>query len=89
MTQPTESILEFPCRFPIKVMGPAGTAFAQRVRAIAAAHVPDLAADAVTCRSSAGGRFQSVTVTVHATSRDQLDNLYRALSAAEQVLMVL
>jgi putative lipoic acid-binding regulatory protein len=74
MTQPTESILEFPCRFPIKVMGPAGTAFAQRVRAIAAAHVPDLAADAV---------------TVHATSRDQLDNLYRALSAAEQVLMVL
>ncbi len=83
------SPLEFPCTFPIKVMGPATEAFEALVVEIMRRHVPDLGEAAVTRRPSRAGTYLALTVTVRATSREQLDNIYRELSAAEQVLMAL
>lgn len=83
------SPLEFPCSFPIKVMGRASERFELKVVAIVRRHVPDLGEGAVRTRLSREGRFVSVTVTIQAHSREQLDALYRELSADEETLMVL
>ena len=83
------SLLEFPCVFPIKVMGRAASGFDLTVVEIVRRHVPDLGESAVTQRPSRAGTYVSLTVTIHATSQAQLDALYRELSAHEQVLMVL
>lgn len=85
----SESVLEFPCRFPIKVMGPAIPEFQDRVLEIARRHVPDLPDEAVTQRSSRGGRYTSLNIVVDATSREQLDRLYRELTECELVAVVL
>ena len=84
-----DSPLQFPCDFPIKVMGKAAEDFDALVVSLVRRHVADLAEGAVQLRPSSGGRYVSVTVTIQATSREQLDNLYRELSAHERVLMVL
>lgn len=84
-----ETLLEFPCDFPIKAMGRAEDDFEALVVTLVRKHVPDLHEGAVNTRDSSGGRFLSVTVTVRATSREQLDNIYRELTACEQVLMAL
>lgn len=86
---PDESLLKFPCRFPIKVMGASVPEFREQVVAIARRHVPDLSDDSVSLRASAQGRYVSVTLTVNAQSREQLDGLYRELTACELVAMVL
>jgi putative lipoic acid-binding regulatory protein len=77
----TESLLEFPCDFPIKVMGAARDDFAQAVVTVVQAHVSDFDAATVEMRASGKGNYLAVTCTVHATSREQLDNLYRDLSS--------
>lgn len=84
-----ETLLEFPCDFPIKAMGRAEDDFETLVITLVRKHAPDLHESAVNTRDSNGGRFLSVTVTVRATSREQLDNIYRELTACEQVLMAL
>ncbi len=84
-----ETLLEFPCRFPIKAMGLDDGAFETLVVELVRKHVPDLGEAAVASRASQGGKYLSVTITVTATSRDQLDNIYRELTACEQVLMAL
>lgn len=84
-----ETLLEFPCQFPIKAMGRAEGDFEALIVTLVRRHVPDLAEGAVKIRDSQNGRFLSVTVTVTATSREQLDNIYRELTACEQVLMAL
>lgn len=90
MAQPPEgSLLEFPCDFPIKVMGEAAEDFDALVVELVRRHVADLTEGAVQQRPSSGGRYVSVTVTIQATSRKQLDNLYRELSGHERILMVL
>ncbi len=86
---PEESLLEFPCDFPIKVMGEAAEDFDALVVELVRRHVADFAEGAVQQRPSSGGRYVSVTVTIQATSREQLDNLYRELSGHERILMVL
>lgn len=85
----TESLLEFPCDFPIKVMGAARDDFAQAVIAVVRAHVPDFDAAAAETRASGKGNYLAVTCTVRATSREQLDNLYRDLSSHPYVKIVL
>lgn len=85
----TESLLEFPCDFPIKVMGAARDDFAQAVVAVVQAHVPDFDAATVEMRASGKGNYLAVTCTVRATSREQLDNLYRDLSSHPFVKIVL
>ena len=82
-------LLEFPCRFPIKAMGKDEAGFDELVRGIIATHVRAEHLHDLSVRPSRGGRFISVTVTITATSQDQLDDIYRALTADERVLMAL
>ncbi len=90
MTSNEDSLLEFPCDFPIKVMGrDEDDDFRSEALAIVEAEIGPLPEEAVTTQPSRNGRFLSVTVTVRAESREQLDSLYRRLSSSERVLVVL
>ncbi len=84
-----EALLAFPCDFPIKVMGQTQPGFAQAVAAVVLRHAPDFDAGSMEMRSSRKGKYLSLTVTVHATSREQLDGLYRELCDHPMVKMVL
>ena len=84
-----ETLLEFPCQFPIKVMGKASDEFELAVLEIFKRHVPDLAEDAIKQRPSGKGNYLSITVTINATSKAQLDAIYMDLSACEHVTMTL
>ena len=86
---PIESLIDYPSRFPIKVMGLNVTGFAHAVTHIAAQFDPGFDAASVELRLSKGGKYLGVTVTVTATSREQLDELYRTLSTHPMVKMVL
>lgn len=88
MSEP-DSLLEFPCDFPIKVMGAARDDFAQAVVAVVRAHAPDFDVASLEMRASGKGNYLAVTCTVRATSREQLDNLYRDLSSHPYVKIVL
>jgi hypothetical protein len=83
------SLIEFPSLFPIKVMGENAADFEDAMLEIARSHDPALDRNLVTSRPSSGGKYLALTFTVTATSRQQLDDLYRALSAHPQVRMVL
>ena len=89
MSEEQETLLEFPCRFPIKAMGRAGEDFDTLVVQMVRRHVPDLNEAAVTLRESSGGKWVSVTVVIEATSKSQLDAIYRELSAHEKVVWAL
>jgi len=86
---PEETLLEFPCNFPIKAMGEARDDFAQAVVAVVQAHAPDFDASTMEMRASGKGNYLAVTCTIRATSRAQLDNLYRDLSSHPYVKIVL
>ena len=83
------SLLEFPCAFPIKIMGRTRDGFAQAIVEIVVRHAPDFDPAALEMRSSRAGNYLSMTATVNAVSRDQLDALYRELVAHPMVAMVL
>lgn len=89
MTADETSLLEFPCRFPIKAMGLNAGDFREKVVAIVRRHVSGEAIAEVHCRESRGGRWLAVTVTVIAESRAQLDDIYRDLSGDEHVVFAL
>ena len=84
-----ETLLEFPCDFPIKAMGRGGEAFPGIVIEIVRRHAPDLDESRVRIRASRKGRYQSVTVTIRAASKNQLDNIYQELSDHDQVVIAL
>jgi len=84
-----ETLLAFPCDFPIKMMGRESPAFHTTARALVEKHTGPLADDAVHSALSRNGRFVSVTVTVNAQSQEQLDNIYRDVSSHEDILMAL
>jgi len=84
-----ETAFEFPCTFPLKVMGAHNEAFESEVLAVVREHVGEPGEEAIQRRASSNGRYLSLTVTFTATSKAQLDDLYRALHASEQVLMTL
>ncbi len=88
MTEKDESLLEFPCDFPIKAVGRACENFDALVYSLVSPHAPDLGENAITTRASSQGNYLSVTITVRATSREQLDAIYRELTACEQIMMV-
>ena len=88
MTEPP-SLLEFPCDFPIKIMGRRVDGYAQAVLAIVQRHAPDFDGATVEMRASKQGGYLSLTCTLRATSRAQLDALYRELSAHPLVKVVL
>ena len=83
------SALEFPCTFPIKIMGRTRDGFAQAVVDMVLRHAPDFDAATLEMRSSSAGNYLSMTATINATSREQLDDLYRELVANPMVAMVL
>ncbi len=83
------SLIEYPCDFPIKVMGSSQPGFAQAVVDIVQRHAPDFDAATVEMRMSRERKYVSVTATIRATSRKQLDALYRELSDHPTVVMVL
>jgi putative lipoic acid-binding regulatory protein len=84
-----QSPLQFPCEFPIKAMGKADGELDVVVVEIVRRHVPDLTEGAVHTRDSKEGNYISVTVTVNATSREQLDAIYQDLVDCEAVIMAL
>ncbi|MBC3920516.1 DUF493 family protein [Undibacterium sp. CY18W] len=86
---PEESLIEYPSDFPIKIMGPMHDDFAQTMVDVVTIHDPTFHAGKVEMRPSSKGAYLSVTVTVRATSREQLDNLYRELSSHPMVKIVL
>lgn len=85
----TESPLRFPTDFPIKVMGRRVNGFAQAVVDVVQRHAPDFDPATLELRVSREGTYLSVTATVNATSREQLDALYRALTSHPLVKVVL
>jgi uncharacterized protein len=83
------SLLTFPCVFPMKVMGRREDGFAQTVSEIVLRHASDFHPETIEMRSSKNGRYLSLTVTINAKSRQQLDALYSELSKHPKVMMVL
>ena len=88
-TPPERSLIEYPSAFPIKVMGERAEGFVEAVVAIARRFDPAFDPATVRTRLSRGGRYLGITITVTATSRDQLDELYRTLSTHPMVKVVL
>lgn len=84
-----KTLLEFPCDFPVKIMGRDTTAFHRTVRALVEKHVGPLDDGDIQSASSRNGRFVSITVTVRARSQQQLDELYHEISGHDDVLMAL
>ncbi|CAG0931054.1 MAG: hypothetical protein EFKGCFLK_00299 [Rhodocyclaceae bacterium] len=84
-----ESLLRFPCDFPVKVMGQRRDGFAQAVLEVVLRHAPDFDAATMQMRPSAKGNYIGLTCTVRAVSREQLDALYRELSGHPLVKVVL
>lgn len=85
----TNTLLEFPCAFPLKVMGATQDGFAEEILRVVRLHAPTFEATNMELRASSGGKYISVTCTVLATSKAQLDDLYRALTAHPMVKVVL
>lgn len=81
--------LQFPCQFPLKVMGKNESSLRQCVDRIVSQHVLAQHRLSVTERRSSAARFVSVTITIEAQNRAQLDELYRAFNAHPDILMVL
>ena len=85
----TDSLIEYPSLFPIKVMGLKIDGMVHAVTAIAELFDPTFDATTIELRESSGGKYLGVTITVTATSREQLDEIYRTLSSHPMVKVVL
>jgi len=84
-----ETLFEFPCKFPVKVMGRAEDGFEALATELILGHAEIYAGEPVTTNLSSSGNFISVTVTIEAFSKAQLDSIYQDLTGCEQVLMAL
>ena len=84
-----QSPLKFPCEFPIKAMGKATPELEMAVLEIMHRHVPDLGEGAVRTRKSRKGNYLSITVTITARSREQLDAIYMDLTACEHIVFAI
>ena len=89
MTDLQESLLSFPCDFPIKVMGCTRQGYAQAILEVVRRHAPDYDPASVGMRLSREGSYLSLTFVIRAVSREQLDELYRELCDHPMVTMVL
>jgi len=86
---PEQSLIEYPCVFPIKAMGLNVEGFVGAMVMVAQQFDPGFTAEKVETRPSSGGKYLGVTLTITATSREQLDELYRTLTTHPMVKMVL
>jgi putative lipoic acid-binding regulatory protein len=89
MTSDRTPLLEFPCEFIIKVMGKNTPAFEGTVLKIFNQYVPDLSEGAIASRLSKEKNFLAMTVTFSAINQHQIDEIYTALSASDDVIMAL
>ena len=86
---PEQSLIDYPSRFPIKVMGVNTEGYVHAVTEIARRFDPAFDAASIELRPSSGSKYLGVTITINATSREQLDELYRTLSTHPLVKVVL
>jgi putative lipoic acid-binding regulatory protein len=84
-----DSLIDYPCDFPIKVMGEQVTGFVEAMLMIVRHFDPEWSDDRMTQRPSSAGKYLGLTLTVRATSREQIDELYRTLSTHPMVKVVL
>ena len=87
--RPEDSLIEYPCAFPIKVMGVHVETFVETVVAIVVEHDPAFDPSTLEHRPSSSGKYLGLTLTITATSREQLDDLYRTLTSHPMVKVVL
>lgn len=87
--QESDSLIAYPCDFPIKVMGAHVEDFAATMTEVVRRFDPHFDPSTIERRPSRQGNYLGLTLTVHATSREQLDDLYRALSSHPMVKMAL
>ena len=83
------SLIEYPCDFPIKILGHTRAGFAQAVLEVVQRHAPDFDDASLALKTSKKGKYLSVTCVIRATSREQLDALYQELCDHPMVVMVL
>ncbi len=86
---PEQSLIEYPSQFPIKVMGANVDGFADTIAELARQFDPGFDSATIEMRPSRNSNFLGLTITITATSREQLDDLYRALSSHPMVKVVL
>jgi len=86
---PEQSLIEYPCAFPIKVMGAHHDGFVHAIVELARRHDPSFDASTIELRDSRAGNYLGVTITITATSREQVDAMYRELTAHPMVKVVL
>lgn len=89
MTTPSESLIEYPCYFPIKVMGVAQPGFLEAMQAIALQFDPGFDPSTIEERPSKGGNYLGLTLSLRVCNREDLDNAYRAFSGHPWVKVVL
>jgi uncharacterized protein len=89
MSAGIDSLIVYPSSFPLKVMGAKVEGFVHAVSQIALQFDPEFDATTIELRESSGGKYLGVTITITATSREQLDELYRTLSTHPMVRVVL
>ena len=85
----TDSLIEYPCEFPLKIFGQQQAGFAQAVLEVVTKHDPGFLASSMEMRASKNARYISLTCTAHITSRQQLDAIYQELCDHPMVVMVL
>lgn len=83
------SLIDYPCDFPIKILGHTRAGFAQAVLEVVRRHAPDFDGAAMEMKTSKRGKYLSITCVIRASSREQLDALYRELCDHPMVVMVL
>jgi uncharacterized protein len=86
---PERSLIEYPCAFPIKVLGAKAEGFVEAISHVAQQFDPGFDTRSIVQRDSSGGKYLGLTITIQATSREQLDELYRTLSTHPMVKWVL
>ena len=89
MTGDGSTLLDFPTDFPVKIMGEARADFVQTMVELVQRHAPDFKADTVETRASSNGKYLSITCTLRATSKAQLDALYQEITSHPWVNMAL
>lgn len=88
-TGESETLLKFPTRFPVKIMGARSEDFAQTIAAVVQRHAPDFDPATLEMRPSKNGTYLALTATINAQSKQQLDDLYRELSSHPMVKVAL
>ncbi|HIG68308.1 MAG TPA: DUF493 domain-containing protein [Porticoccaceae bacterium] len=89
MTDKKQPKIEFPCDYPIKVLGEAHASFNEHVLAVMDKHAPGFDRQKISIRDSSKGSWQAMTVVIKATGKSQLDSIFAALKTSPRVKMVL